>query len=105
MKEENNDIFLAGNDALGYLTGPMHKKKKKLWHLFGAIHLVCANLMTDFSILPTPRCAHMYAFRVPPPFAIWSHRFDTPTTVLTLLFCYCFLILLSLTNSEIYDSP
>ena len=26
MMEENNDIFLAGGDALVYLTGPMHKK-------------------------------------------------------------------------------
>ena len=24
--EENNDIFLAGRDALVYLAGPMHKK-------------------------------------------------------------------------------
>ena len=24
--EENNDIFLAGGDALVYLAGPMHKK-------------------------------------------------------------------------------
>ena len=24
--EENNDIFLVGNDALVYLAGPMHKK-------------------------------------------------------------------------------
>ena len=23
--EENNDIFLAGGDALVYLTGPMHR--------------------------------------------------------------------------------
>ena len=26
MMEENNDIFLAGGDALVYLAGPMHKK-------------------------------------------------------------------------------
>ena len=26
MMEENNDIFLAGGDALVYLTVPMHKK-------------------------------------------------------------------------------
>ena len=24
--EENNDIFLAGGDALVYLAGPIHKK-------------------------------------------------------------------------------
>ena len=26
MMEENNDIFLAGGDALVYLARPMHKK-------------------------------------------------------------------------------
>ena len=26
MMEENNDIFLAGGDALVYLAEPMHKK-------------------------------------------------------------------------------
>ena len=26
MMEENNDIFLAGGDALVYLAGPVHKK-------------------------------------------------------------------------------
>ena len=26
MIEGYNDIFLAGDDALGYLAGPMHKK-------------------------------------------------------------------------------
>ena len=26
MTEGCNDIFLAGDDALGYLAGPMHKK-------------------------------------------------------------------------------
>ena len=25
--EENNDIFLAGDDALVYFAGPMHKKE------------------------------------------------------------------------------
>ena len=27
MMEQNNDIFLAGSDALVYLAGPIHKKK------------------------------------------------------------------------------
>ena len=26
MREGNNDIFLAGDDALGYLTRPTHKR-------------------------------------------------------------------------------
>ena len=50
--EENNDIFLAGGDALVYLAGPMHKKNIPQ-HLFGAIHLVCAYLRTDF-LAPSP---------------------------------------------------
>ena len=32
MMEENNDIFLAGGDALVYLTGPMHKKYSTIFH-------------------------------------------------------------------------
>ena len=48
--EENNDIFLAGGDALVYLAGPMHKKNIPQ-HLFGAIHLVRPYLRTDFSNL------------------------------------------------------
>ena len=52
MMEENNDIFLAGGDALVYLAGPMHKKNIPQ-HLFGAIHLVRTYLRTDFST-PSP---------------------------------------------------
>ena len=35
MVEENNDIFLAGGDALVYLAEPMHKKNptKLFWEL------------------------------------------------------------------------
>ena len=39
MKEENNDIFLAGGNALVYLAEPMHKKYSTTlaWgHLFSA---------------------------------------------------------------------
>ena len=40
-------------------------------HLFVAINLVCAELMTNFSILPTsPLCTHMYTFTVPPAFCV-----------------------------------
>ena len=35
--EENNNIFLAGGDALVYLAGPMHKKN------------ISQHLRTDFS--------------------------------------------------------
>ena len=62
--EVNNDIFLVGNDALEYLTGPMHKNIQ--WHLFRAIHLVPANRFFDYSYISPS--ARMYVFRVPPPF-------------------------------------
>ena len=57
----NNDIFLAGDDGVVYLAGPVHKDIP--WHLFGTIHLVRANFMTDFWILPTSpllrTCTHL----------------------------------------------
>ena len=62
MMEENNDIFLAGDDTLVYFTGPMHTKNI-LQHLLGAIHLVRMYLRTNFSMPPSP-CKHMYTFRV-----------------------------------------
>ena len=37
MMEENNDIFLAGGDALVYLAEPVHKKNSTTFvcgHLF-----------------------------------------------------------------------
>ena len=53
--EENNNIFLAGDDALVYLARPMHKKNIPQ-HLSGTIHLVRTYLMTNFSnILPLAR--------------------------------------------------
>ena len=52
MMEQNNDIFLAGGDALMYLTGPMHEK-------------YCTAFVWGhpFFQLPSP-FKHMYAFRV-----------------------------------------
>ena len=68
MIEGNNDIFSAGGDTLGYLAGPMHKKYSMtfIWgHPFSAV-----ALMTNFfDPSYTPTCSHMYAFRVPSPFA------------------------------------
>ena len=46
MMEENNDIFLAGGDALVYLPDQCIKNIPQ--HLFGAIHLVRTYLRTDF---------------------------------------------------------
>ena len=58
MMEENDDIFLAGGDAVVYLAETMHKKYST--KCFGAIHLVRTYLMTDFQ-LPSPR-THLYKF-------------------------------------------
>ena len=44
MTEENNDIFVAGGDALVYLAEPM----------FGTIDLVRTYLMSDLSTRSTP---------------------------------------------------
>ena len=51
--EENNNIVLAGGDALVYLAGPMQKKNIPQ-HFFGAIHLVRRYLRTDFLTPPLP---------------------------------------------------
>ena len=45
--EENNGIFLAGSDAIVYLTVPIHKKYST--NFFWAIHLVRTYVSTDFS--------------------------------------------------------
>ena len=61
MMEENNDILLAGGDALVYLTVLMHKNIPQ--HVFRAIRLVRTYLRTDFSTPPLT-CKQIYAFRV-----------------------------------------
>ena len=55
MMEENNDIFLAGGDALVHLAVPMHKKYST--NFFWAIHLVRTMLVPIFQ---PP--ASLYAF-------------------------------------------
>ena len=52
MIEENNDIFLASDDALVYLAEPRTKNIPQ--------YLVRTYLMTDFST-PSP-CTHLYTF-------------------------------------------
>ena len=51
VTEEGNDIFLAGGDALVYLTKPNTKNIQQ--HLLVMIHLVRTYVMTNFSI-PLP---------------------------------------------------
>ena len=78
---------------------------QKTW----AIHLVCADLMTDFSILPTSPfvclCVHIYAFRVTQSFVYVIIDLTPPSPILTLLVCRSFLIFFNRRNSEIYESP
>ena len=58
MMEENN-IFLAGGDALVYLAGPVHKKYSTTF-VWG--HPFSSYVSYDrFSNPPVP-CMHMYAF-------------------------------------------
>ena len=59
MVEENNDIFLAGGDALVLLAEPMQKKYST--KLFWVIHLVRTYLITDFST-PLPLYAPVHIF-------------------------------------------
>ena len=56
MMEENNDTFLAGGDALVYLTEPMHKNIQQ--NLFGTIRLVRTYLMTNF-LTNFPLCVYV----------------------------------------------
>ena len=56
--EENNDILLAGGDALDYLAGSMHKKNIPQ-HLLGTSILYVRILRPIFQ--PPPP---LYAFRI-----------------------------------------
>ena len=49
MIEGNDGNFLASDHALGYLVGPMYKNIS--WHLLWTIHLVPADILTNFQIL------------------------------------------------------
>ena len=65
MMEENNDIFLAGDDALVYLAGPMHKKYSTTF-IWGHPFSTYVPYDRFFNPHPRPPCTHMYAFRVTP---------------------------------------
>ena len=61
MMEENNDIFLAGGDALVYLAVPMHKKYSTIF-VWGYPFSTYVSQGRFFNpILP---CKDMYTFRV-----------------------------------------
>ena len=63
--EENNDIFLASDDALVYLPNQCTKNIPQ--QLFGAIHLVRTYLMIDF-LTPLSQYTPVHIFHDPPPF-------------------------------------
>ena len=66
--EGNNDIFLTGDNALGYLAGPMHKKYTMTF-IWGHPLSTCRPYDQFFDPSDIPPCAYMYAFRVPSSFA------------------------------------
>ena len=66
--EGNNDTFLVGDDALRYLTGPMHKKYSTTF-ILGYPFSTCRSYSRFFYPSHIHLRAHMYAFRVLPPFA------------------------------------
>ena len=60
--------FLAGDDALGYLAGPMHEKYSMTF-IWGHPFSTYGSYDQFFDSSHITPYAHMYAFRVPPPFA------------------------------------
>ena len=65
----NKNIFFANDDALGYLTGPMHKKYS-ITFIWGYPFSTCGSYERFFDPSHThPLCGHMCAFRVSRPFA------------------------------------
>ena len=61
--EENNDIFLAGGDALVYLAEPMYKKYSTKWFLGNSF-----RTYVSYDVLFSP-CAQLYTFLMnSPPF-------------------------------------
>ena len=96
--KENNEIFLTGGDALGYLAGTMHKKysTRFVWgHPFS--RYVSYNQFFN----PLPKCA----FRVHLPSPSFCVRdfihLILSSIILNLLVCHSFLILFYLSNSRI----
>ena len=66
--EGSNDIFLAGDNALGYLARPMHKKYSMTF-IWGYLFSTCGSYDQFFDPPHIPPSVHMYAFRVPSPLA------------------------------------
>ena len=76
MTEGNNNIFLAGNDTLGYLVRPMHKKYSMaciLGHPFTCGSYDRVLDLSHTSLMCT--CTHLEYTRL---MRMWSYRFDTP---------------------------
>ena len=91
MMEENNDIFLAGGDALVYLARSAHKKYSTTF-VWG--HLFSTYVSYDrFFNHPVPY--------TPPPFCVRDFtNLILSSPILTLFVCHSFLILFYLRNSR-----
>ena len=73
--ERNCGIFLAGDDALGYLAKPNHKIFQDI---ISGIHLIRADLMSNFSIFPHPPLRACTSLEYPRLVRMRSYRFDAP---------------------------
>ena len=62
MMEENNDIFLAGGDALVYLAKPMHKKYSTI---FVWSNPLIRYVSYDQMFTPLPLYAPVHNLNVP----------------------------------------
>ena len=91
MMEENNDIFLAGGDALVYLAKPMHKKCSTT---FVWSHPFSTYVSYDQFFDPPPPCTHKLA-----PFGVRDFMdLILYSLIVTLLVCHSFVILFYLRN-------
>ena len=59
MMEENNEVFLAGGDALVYLAEPIHKK-------YSATFASSDPFSTYPIFQPPSPCTYMYTFYMTP---------------------------------------
>ena len=59
MVEGNNDIFYAGDDAIRYLVGQIHKKYSMIF-IWGYPFITCGSYDQFFDYSHIPSCAHAH---------------------------------------------
>ena len=70
MMEGSKGIFLVGDDALGYLAGPIYKKYSMTF-IWGHPFRTCGSYERFFDPSHIPSFAQIYAFRVPSVYSTW----------------------------------